>query len=670
MQAGTTAKVINRASVLQKLLQVLFIFIVFTGGIYYNTFPALAWKPTTHVYLADRVLEDARDGNVIINRVNAETGEVIGQIKEYPVAPEILSALRSFPAQYRAGVLGPDAYPDILTGQQVIHPGTGSNTSNRWLEYLWEHSNESPAIKAFVIGYLTHAAGDMYGHTFVNRFTDGAFEVKPPRGPENAIKHILLEEYVNKRAPSPIYDASIAGVEDFIYRYMVDAKPGSVLDRELLRQGEEGTNFSVPRIYSTLRAKLQRDIDDYFARKADYDRRYDDKVQAAQKCKLLDFGCSRTVLYAQAAAIQAEKGTYVLQNGLTVTYKEYWRNDIDRGLKAWPKVSHDVALALFFNPEQPKFEQAEAVLKDYVNKYLISMSGAPDVVGDLAAIANKITDIISQVTPDFLVTPIRELKNNIYDAVVVRATGMTREQLKQYLSSPATYFDRVMTQGAGENIDRQTFDTKYLRLNIDKTDKFDYQKFTAAYNTVTMSKLLLLSKEGINQLLADLGDSSRLDKPNIMLGFIKTLDGDNEQRKMVLAQNCSTYRQIFMKQAGEVFCDSVTRVSGDRFGAIAYSFSTGNWGYSYNRPTEGDAQSVALNGCKNVSGASDCEIKVELKNNCGVMAANPDNSAAGWAYAGSRREAERVALEKCNKYGNGCRPIVWACTGVDDSLTK
>jgi len=310
-----------------------------------------------------------------------------------------------------------------------------------------------------------------------------------------------------------------------------------------LREGGEGTEFSVPRIYSTLRASLQRDIDAYYAKKADYDRRYDN-------CKPLDFSCSRI-------AIAAQKAAYVAANGLVVTYKEFWRDDIDSGLRAWPKVSHEVAKALFFNPEKTaKVEEAEVILKDYVNNHLISMSGAPDVVGDLAALTDRITDIISQVTPDFLVAPIRELKNNIYDAIVVRATGMTREDLKKYLSSPETYFDQVMTQGSGEKINRQTFDEKYLRLN---TDKFKYEKFTAAYNTVTMSKLLLLSKEGVNQLLADLGDSSRLDKPNIMLGFIRTLDGDNEQQKMILAQNCTTYRQIFMEQAGERLCIPVGR---------------------------------------------------------------------------------------------------------------
>lgn len=543
-----------------------------------NASPALAWKPTTHVYLGELALKDALDdGKVSIYRVDYDKGQVLSKVGDYAVDSNTLAALRAYPAQYRAGILGPDAYPDILTGQQVIHPGPQDTNipggSNAWLRYLWnltsQPGNNSPQIKAFVVGYLTHAAGDMYGHTFVNNFSGGHFKITPPEGPENAVKHILVEGYIDKRAPSPTFNASIAGVEDFIYRNMIDARPGSTLDRELLRQGAGGTEASVPRIYSTIRARLQRDIDNYYATKSDYDRRINDKLRAARACKPLDFSCSARVLEAQAAAITVQKGAYVAANGLQTTYKEYWRDDIDRGLRAWPQTSDRVAKALFFNPEKKaNVDEAERILKAYVTNHLISMSGAPDVAGQFVAIADKISTIIAQTIPDALVAPIRQLKDNIYDAVITGATGLTKQELQQYFSNPATYFDQVMTRGSGENLNLQTFNTKYLQIQdtgyTNPSEQFDYQKVPAAYNTATMSKLLLLSPNAVNQLLADLGSSTRLNQPNAMLGFIQTLDGDNEwsgqgqpphpQTKMVAAQNCNTYKQLFMRQPGEVAC--------------------------------------------------------------------------------------------------------------------
>jgi hypothetical protein len=74
----------------------------------------------------------------------------------------------------------------------------------------------------------------------------------------------------------------------------------------------------------------------------------------------------------------------------------------------------------------------------------------------------------------------------------------------------------------------------------------------AAYNTATMSKLILLGPDEVNRLLRDLGSTRTLTVPNAMLGFIETLDGDNQWGNgMALAQDCRVYTQIFMRQPGE-----------------------------------------------------------------------------------------------------------------------
>ena len=276
---------------------------------------ALAWKPTTHVFLGQIALEDALDnGKVTINRVNYRTGAILGVIGEYDVDPTILAALQSNPAQYHAGILGPDAYPDILTGQQVIHPSIENTQTPKgteaWLNHLWQQSNQpgfaTLPIKAFTVGYLTHAAGDMFGHTFINNFTGGEFVFTPPEGPANAIKHVLLEGYIDKRMdrsnldPS-VFDASIGeGVDNFIYNSLVDARAGTYLGEDLLREGAPGTDFSIPRIFSTIRNQLVQDIAV--------------RRQAAANCSFFDFTCSAVIL------------------NLTASYEEAWRRRYRRGL--------------------------------------------------------------------------------------------------------------------------------------------------------------------------------------------------------------------------------------------------------------------------------------------------------------------------------------------------
>ncbi|MBK7932723.1 MAG: hypothetical protein IPK01_04350 [Acidobacteria bacterium] len=68
---------------------------------------------------------------------------------------------------------------------------------------------------------------------------------------------------------------------------------------------------------------------------------------------------------------------------------------------------------------------------------------------------------------------------------------------------------------------------------------------------------MLISKDSVNKLLTDLGSSDRLEKPDIMLGFLKTLDGDNQQAGMILGRDCSKYRQVFMSFAGEKVCPKI-----------------------------------------------------------------------------------------------------------------
>jgi serine/threonine-protein kinase len=97
---------------------------------------------------------------------------------------------------------------------------------------------------------------------------------------------------------------------------------------------------------------------------------------------------------------------------------------------------------------------------------------------------------------------------------------------------------------------------------------------------------------------------------------------------------------------------------GGNYGAIAYSQSTGCWGYSYNYGSRQAAISEALRRC----GESDCQWKVWFKNSCGALA-KAENGALGWSWgADSRAEAEARALEECESRGSNCEIICWACT--------
>jgi len=95
----------------------------------------------------------------------------------------------------------------------------------------------------------------------------------------------------------------------------------------------------------------------------------------------------------------------------------------------------------------------------------------------------------------------------------------------------------------------------------------------------------------------------------------------------------------------------------DNYGAIAYSSSTGRYGYSYDWGSRAEAEDYARSQC----GRSDCAVKVWFKNACGALAVGR-RGALGWGWAGSRGQAEGRALSECQARASGCNIRSWACT--------
>ena len=82
------------------------------------------------------------------------------------------------------------------------------------------------------------------------------------------------------------------------------------------------------------------------------------------------------------------------------------------------------------------------------------------------------------------------------------------------------------------------------------------------------------------------------------------------------------------------------------FGAFAYDETTGKYGASWNQSSENSADESALKGC-----ASDkCKIVFRVKGGeCGAIAATETGKAWGGAKRPKRQEAEKAALENCEK---------------------
>ena len=96
--------------------------------------------------------------------------------------------------------------------------------------------------------------------------------------------------------------------------------------------------------------------------------------------------------------------------------------------------------------------------------------------------------------------------------------------------------------------------------------------------------------------------------------------------------------------------------AGENWGALAYSSSTGRYGYGYDYATKQEAVDAAEDRC----GEDDCEAVVWFYNGCGAFAAG--RGGTGWAVGDSKQAVQAKALRECNKRGSNCQIVGWACT--------
>lgn len=512
---------------------------------------ASAWKPVTHVYLAQKAWEDAQDGCITIYRVdhvNGTVGQPVVNLRDrstcFRTSVELKSAIGDHPEKFFAGVLGPDAYPDIATGQMRIHPpgkdaGVGmpnppdpdANThgagTDAWLQQLWgaaHTSDRTPQNLAFVAGFLAHAAGDVYGHTWLNTFTGGIFDLTS----QNGLKHIVIEGYIGERTPAlaglgaggSVYEAirrnGISdGVSRFIRKYLHDA-PGAGIEVESHRF------FSLPwyfnrllEVYQALVSPIEggwapllaaytQALDANQAAHREFDWAADplpivlpgtsqpaprlpgtpvcpDLVSAPERCPdsyhhgdrryADDLLATRVVpsdLILAAAALQISPAladprlphALLLRNQMSA---------IDRGLVTWVETSHQVAMELVFNENgSPDLSRVTDVLGRFRSTTLRDMMarGLGNALGELDAAARLL-----EVPQERHSARVEELVSGMIEV----ATGLTTEQLKHEYTSPHGYLDRVFQDNVAARLLPMSIREANRLMHLSRADAADLE---------------------------------------------------------------------------------------------------------------------------------------------------------------------------------------------------
>jgi hypothetical protein len=201
-----------------------------------GSYEARAWKVDAHAWIAAEVLKDAVDGVISVG-----TG---GTKLLINLPPRHAAAIRSHPRLYLLGSLGPDAFPDVLGGQIVIHPSyPGGWGTADWLRRLVETPGMNSEELAFTLGFLSHAAADTFAHTFVNRYAGDIFHAF--EHPAAATRHIYIEGLVSNYLP-PISLPGLRVPRDAASLLRSDGKikfPERLIRDRILLDGEAAAQF-------------------------------------------------------------------------------------------------------------------------------------------------------------------------------------------------------------------------------------------------------------------------------------------------------------------------------------------------------------------------------------------------------------------------------------------
>jgi hypothetical protein len=98
------------------------------------------------------------------------------------------------------------------------------------------------------------------------------------------------------------------------------------------------------------------------------------------------------------------------------------------------------------------------------------------------------------------------------------------------------------------------------------------------------------------------------------------------------------------------------------WGAIAYSQTTGKWGYSRHWLSEVNARRVARDNCK----AEDAKVVLVVGNYWCALALGDDVTAYGTGYSKDADEAKKFALAECKKRTTNCKVVLCFNTRDDD----
>lgn len=147
-----------------------------------------AFKIDTHVAIGLEIIDD----------IDRNTGKLnIRGVGEYSIGEKEMRSILNHRGAFLAGTVGPDFYPDLIVGQSVVHPGVkGGWKTKDFIKKLLD-SAKTDKEYAFALGYMIHAASDVFAHSYINMYSGDEFDLFDGEM-DVELRHVVLEGYLSR----------------------------------------------------------------------------------------------------------------------------------------------------------------------------------------------------------------------------------------------------------------------------------------------------------------------------------------------------------------------------------------------------------------------------------------------------------------------------------------
>lgn len=436
------------------------------------------WKPNTHIFAANLAMQDALDDGKV----------TIPPYGEIPANPDAVRALRRFPNDYRGGVLGPDVFPDIYVGQSLAHADKSADhdrwTSDHWLRHVLREArtlgqrtnsdDERDRALAFAYGFVTHAAGDMFGHSYVNDWGDGrrgeALRVWDWSDPIVVARHVVLESYVGAHVPAT--DLTIDVWPRFVANTLIRH------DRVLASTAGDAPHY---RHWVRLHARVSDALED---------------AKRGMRAGLPDGAPYAAQCLAHPDACAAKE------------FLETWQRNLEEGMRELVVAN----LALGRGILTHRVTDGISAFTSWNAEWTPKMHGAHAPAEAMKWIAAN--------------NPLTPLTDAVRDSIVRFLLDQYRREFAylRMMASPAMYMDSVYRPSIRAMIDAD--------MHLGSDARLDWREFEPLYNTVILSKLALLDGAGLNELARRAGVAAPPypdgDSVNVLFGVVRTMDGHHQ----------------------------------------------------------------------------------------------------------------------------------------------